>query len=130
MDPVNPAKSQDMAAAEEDIVMPPEQESCLKEKEEANGHYEPMQTTGIRDNSRPLSKARSATSGSIGYVRSNNGHGCADLDNSADEANGTVEKDPFEVAWDSDNDPLCPRSMSLIHKWTIVLIVGMGSLCV
>lgn len=68
-------------------------------------------------------------------MRSNNGHGCAELDDSADEAEavGRVHgpvKDPFEVSWDGDNDPFCPRSMSKLHKWTIVLIVGLGSLCV
>jgi hypothetical protein len=41
------------------------------------------------------------------------------------------EKDPFEVGWDGgDDDPLCPRSMAVKRKWSIVLITCFGSLCV
>lgn len=99
-------------------------------------HYHPLRTAARTKSRHALSRAQSATSTkSIGRMRSNNGHGCAELDDSADEAEapGRVDspsKDPFEVSWDNDNDPFCPRSMSLLHKWTIVLIVGLGSLCV
>ncbi|KAI1636614.1 major facilitator superfamily transporter [Biscogniauxia mediterranea] len=69
-------------------------------------------------------------------VRSQNGHGCADLDagSGTDDTNspippGTV-KDVFEVGWDGDDDPRCPRSISLVRKWLMVIIIGMGSLCV
>ncbi|KAI1076475.1 MFS general substrate transporter [Whalleya microplaca] len=71
------------------------------------------------------------TSHSVARIRSNNGHGCADLEDDmvlSDRHN--VEKDPFEVAWDGFDDPMCPQSMSIFHKWLIVVIVGMGSLCV
>ncbi|KAB8255474.1 major facilitator superfamily domain-containing protein [Aspergillus pseudonomiae] len=37
---------------------------------------------------------------------------------------------PFEVSFDSDQDPMCPRSMSSARKWVIVLIVCTGTLCV
>ncbi|KAI1381432.1 MFS general substrate transporter [Hypoxylon crocopeplum] len=75
---------------------------------------------------------------SITRLRSNNGHGCADLDEEEGDATDDtltsaqpqVEKDPFEVAWESDKDPLCPRSMSIVRKWLVVITVGMGSLCV
>lgn len=76
---------------------------------------------------------------SVTRVRSNNGHGCADLEESDDIDDvddefapevPRAEKDPFEVAWDGDDDPLCPRSMSLIRKWMVVITVGLGSLCV
>ncbi|KAI1278681.1 major facilitator superfamily domain-containing protein [Xylaria sp. FL0933] len=60
----------------------------------------------------------------FGPVRSQNGHGCADLPSK--EGNG----DPFEVSFDGDGDPMCPRSMSLAHKWFLVCLVGLGSLCV
>lgn len=69
-------------------------------------------------------------------VRSHNGHGCADLEEGSEldthgtDGAGLPEKDPFEISWDGDDDPLCPRSMSSGRKWIIVLIVGMGSLCV
>ncbi|KAH6639908.1 major facilitator superfamily domain-containing protein [Truncatella angustata] len=100
----------------------------------SNGHYEPRQT-GVRNTTCPRSRSQSAASTSIRRMRSNNGHGCADLEDSNDEAgvaagNGVGEKDNFEVAWDGDDDPMCPRSMSLLHKWAIVIIVGTGSLCV
>ncbi|KAI0884794.1 putative bicyclomycin resistance protein [Annulohypoxylon maeteangense] len=74
---------------------------------------------------------------SIARVRSNNGHGCADLDDGDDSTDDTVtpdhpqvEKDPFEVTWESETDPLCPKSMSIVRKWLVVITVGMGSLCV
>ncbi|KAI0121463.1 putative bicyclomycin resistance protein [Hypoxylon sp. NC0597] len=81
---------------------------------------------------RSVSRIRSS---SIARVRSNNGHGCADLEE-GDATDGTLssqpqaEKDPFEVAWDSDDDPLCPRRISTLRKWLMVITVGMGSLCV
>ncbi|OCK73548.1 MFS transporter [Lepidopterella palustris CBS 459.81] len=40
-----------------------------------------------------------------------------------------TDKD-FEVTWDGDHDPMNPRSMSKLRKWTIVLIVSSSSLCV
>ncbi|KAI1348594.1 major facilitator superfamily domain-containing protein [Xylaria sp. FL0043] len=60
----------------------------------------------------------------FGPVRSQNGHGCADFPSK--ERNG----DPFEVSFVGDDDPMCPRSMSLAHKWFLVCLVGLGSLCV
>ncbi|GAP92182.2 putative drug proton antiporter yhk8 [Rosellinia necatrix] len=61
----------------------------------------------------------------LGLVRSQNGHGCADLPDKAES-----EHDPFEVSFDGDGDPMCPRSMPLARKWLLVCIVGLGSLCV
>ncbi|KAI1420188.1 major facilitator superfamily domain-containing protein [Xylaria sp. FL1777] len=70
--------------------------------------------------------AESQSEGTIelGPVRSQNGHGCADLSDSDD--NG----DPFEVSFNGDDDPMCPRNMNLARKWFLVCIVGLGSLCV
>ncbi|KAI0843772.1 putative bicyclomycin resistance protein [Hypoxylon sp. FL0890] len=82
---------------------------------------------------RDVSRIRSL---SVARVRSNNGHGCADLeegdatDDTLTSAQAEAEKDPFEVAWDGDHDPLCPREMSTVRKWLIVITVGLGSLCV
>ncbi|KAI0137548.1 major facilitator superfamily domain-containing protein [Xylariales sp. AK1849] len=101
--------------------------------DEDHRQYQPLRIGGRRIS---LARSESGTSKSVRRVRSNNGHGCADLEETTDDtdgaaaSSGAAEKDPFEVTWDSDSDPLCPRSMSLLHKWIIVLIVGMGSLCV
>ncbi|CAJ2510673.1 Uu.00g062980.m01.CDS01 [Anthostomella pinea] len=84
----------------------------------------------------PDPRRASSHSSALHPVRSRNGHSCAELDREpgADAAlpsnQADAEKDPFEVSWDSDDDPLCPRSMPLARKWLIVIIVGMGSLCV
>lgn len=82
------------------------------------------------------SRRESIVPPSLSHIRSNNGHGCADLEE-GDATDATLtssqpqdEKDPFEVAWDGDNDPSCPRSMSIVRKWLVVITVGMGSLCV
>lgn len=126
--------------AEEGAEIPLGQASSLVGKEDgaeelgSQDQYESIQTRA-RNTPRSLSRTQSATSISVRRMRSNNGHGCAELDHSTDEGDiaggaASTEKDPFEVAWDSDNDPLCPRSMSPLHKWVIVFIVGMGSLCV
>ncbi|KAK7746625.1 hypothetical protein SLS62_009346 [Diatrype stigma] len=107
--------------------------------------YEPIHLSGQESSQEPtrtssrVSASRqslSAKSASIARVRSQNGHGCADLDESEwpDDTlspdRTELEKDPFEVSWESEDEPLCPRSLPLIRKWIIVLIVGMGSLCV
>ncbi|KAI1461038.1 MFS general substrate transporter [Annulohypoxylon moriforme] len=90
-----------------------------------------------RERSRDSPSLTQMRSSSIARVRSNNGHGCADLEESDDSTDDTltpnhpqVEKDPFEVAWESDTDPECPKSMSVVRKWLVVITVGMGSLCV
>src|SRR5213076_2263550 len=47
----------------------------------------------------------------LGQARSQNGHGCADLQD--DHRNGrprNEKDDPFEVSFDGDDDPMCPRS--------------------
>lgn len=89
--------------------------------------------------SRPQSHARNTSfRRSLSRTRSNNGYGCDEDRNSAEEgevadveAGGQSEKDPFEVRWDGgDSDPMCPRSMSMARKWLIVIIVSASSLCV
>ncbi|KAI8944078.1 major facilitator superfamily domain-containing protein [Xylaria longipes] len=60
-------------------------------------------------------------------ARSQNGHGCADL---SDKDGEKDEDDPFEVSFDGDDDPMCPRSMNIARKWILVCVVGLGSLCV
>ncbi len=105
--------------------------------------YEPIHH-GIRDNlqepsqvnSRLSTPRPSSTVSSITRVRSQNGHGCADLEESRwpdgepPEGRAVAEKDSFEVSWDSEDEPMCPRSLSFCRKWMIVVIVSMGSLCV
>ncbi|KAK8024868.1 major facilitator superfamily domain-containing protein [Apiospora arundinis] len=79
-------------------------------------------------------RPRPRSSSSLARIRSNNGHGVGDDSEDTDVPEGepaeaSREKDPFEVAFEGDHDPYCPRSMSLLHKWVIVIIVGLGSLC-
>lgn len=45
-------------------------------------------------------------------------------------ADGTAtEPSEFVVGWD-ENDPMNPRNMSLARRWTIAIIVSLGSICV
>lgn len=50
----------------------------------------------------------------------------------SDTAGSTIIPDLeiFNVSFDGDQDPICPRSMPLIRKWIIVIIVCTGTLCV
>lgn len=71
----------------------------------------------------------------LSRTRSNNGYGCDENTESAEDLEGgidtVIEKDPFEVHWENgDNDPLNPRSMSIARKWLVVIIVSASSLCV
>ncbi|KAL6229261.1 major facilitator superfamily domain-containing protein [Aspergillus navahoensis] len=43
---------------------------------------------------------------------------------------GANNGDTFEVTFDSDEDPLCPRSIHFVRKWAIVLVICTGSTCV
>lgn len=103
--------------------------------------YEPLHGVQRRDGQRRASagsdmhRPRPRSSSSLARIRSNNGHGVGDDDDTddtamPDEQEGAArEKNPFEVAFEGDHDPYCPRSMSFMHKWVIVMIVGLGSLC-
>lgn len=114
-------------------------------EEGAEGQYQLIHTSGhdgtqepARTTSRASASRRSVSSmSSVAHVRSQNGHGCAELeerkwvsDGLPSEIRAEPGKDPFEVSWDSEDEPLCPRSMPLVRKWALVLIIGMGSLCV
>ena len=105
--------------------------------------FAPISTGASRANSRTNSNAaRNETRSirSLTRIRSNNGYGCDEGDESTEEegSSGDVEaggvpeeKDPFEVHWEGgDNDPLNPRSMTMARKWLIVIIVSLSSLCV
>ncbi|KAK7978502.1 multidrug resistant protein [Apiospora saccharicola] len=101
--------------------------------------YEPLHGVQRREDQRrasagsDIARPRPRSSTSLARIRSNNGHGVGDdTDDIAvpDEQEGAGrESDPFEVAFEGDRDPYCPRSMSFMHKWVIVSIVGLGSLC-
>ena len=104
--------------------------------------FAPISAGASRVNSRTNSNARNETTSlrSISRIRSNNGYGCDEGDDSTEEegsggdveAGGvSVEKDAYEVRWDGgDSDPLNPRSMTMARKWLIVIIVSLSSLCV
>ena len=40
------------------------------------------------------------------------------------------QESQFTVKWDDENDPMNPRSMSLLRRWVIVTVISMGSACV
>jgi hypothetical protein len=102
--------------------------------------FAPISTSVSKTASRSNSHARNRSNSlrSMTRVRSNNGYGCDDTEDSSQEdeigdveAGGQVEKDPFEVHWDGgDSDPMNPRSRSMGRKWLVVLIVSASSLCV
>jgi hypothetical protein len=60
------------------------------------------------------------------------GQNAANLSDQTTEAGNLDDTaaESFEVSWDGDKDPMCPRSMSRVRKWFIVSIACMGSLCV
>ncbi|RYP88218.1 hypothetical protein DL769_000316 [Monosporascus sp. CRB-8-3] len=102
-----------------------EDANCEKALEaEQEPHYEPIHHGARGDAQEPT------------RTSSRNGHGCADLEESGEpedmpsQDRPELEKDPFEVAWDGDDDPMCPRSLPLFRKWAMVVIIGMGSFCV
>jgi hypothetical protein len=97
---------------------------------ESNKEFAPINTAA----SGPATKLPSRSS-RLSRVRSNNGYGCDDGNDSEEgpyEGEGAVtEKDPFEVQWDGgETDRMNPRSMSYARKWVIVLVVSASSLCV
>ncbi|RYP39070.1 hypothetical protein DL767_002333 [Monosporascus sp. MG133] len=123
-----------------------EDANCEKALEaEQEPHYEPIHHGARADAQEPtrtsskVSAARRpslSTLSSVARVRSQNGHGCDDLEESGGPEDmpsrdrPELEKDSFEVSWDGDDDPMCPRSLPLFRKWAMVVIVGMGSFCV
>lgn len=128
-----PSRLEDAGDDEKSVGESPERQYRLIRPSGRDGSREAARTV-----SRASASHRSVSSlSSVAHVRSQNGHGCADLEESGWPANELPsqiitesEKDPFEVSWDSDDDPLCPWSMPLVRKWILVLIIGMGSLCV
>jgi hypothetical protein len=102
--------------------------------------FELISTAASKAASRSNFHARNKSNSirSMSRVRSNNGYGCDDAQDSSQEtigdvekAGGQAEKDPFEVHWEGgDSDPMNPRSRSMGRKWLIVIIVSASSLCV
>jgi hypothetical protein len=115
---------------DEDKTMSPTDDSTLDLP--PTKEFEPI--SGTHSRTQPRARAGSMSLRSMSRTRSNNGYGCDDNeedDTTEEEAGGATEKDPFEVHWDNgDEDPLCPRSMSLARKWLVVIIVSASSLCV
>jgi hypothetical protein len=104
--------------------------------------FAPISARASRANSRNNSRARNESRSirSLSRIRSNNGYGCDEGDESTEEEGSggdveagrvPVEKDPYEVRWEGgDSDPLNPRSMTMARKWLVVIIVSLSSLCV
>lgn len=118
-------------------------ETATRETVEDETKYESIRqhtsAAAIRTTSGPIGRTQSGTTiRSINRVRSNNGYGCDDLDESSDETTKDIEaqgqqpheKDPFEVGFDGVDDPWSPRSMNVARKWIIVTLTSVGSFCV
>ncbi|KAK7747526.1 hypothetical protein SLS53_001781 [Cytospora paraplurivora] len=113
---------------------------------EDDATYEPVRLAtaapATRTTSRPNSIGRTQSGRSISSlsrVRSTNGYGVDDLDESAEEAANEQprEKDPFEVSFDTSpdgsgfvDDPWYPRNMHVARKWMIVGLTSFGSFAV
>lgn len=46
------------------------------------------------------------------------------------DAHNTSDHDMYDVSFDGDDDPMSPKSLPLIRKWAIVIIVCTGTMCV
>ena len=57
-------------------------------------------------------------------------HAVEEADRQPPETLTRADHDQYEVSFNGDQDPMCPRSMPLARKWIIVIIICMGSLCV
>ena len=130
-----------MSELDEKVDRTPSSPTTTADESELESHpsrgFAPINlAANSRSNSHARSQSRSRRP--LSRSRSNNGYGCDDHADSAEEESGDPEasgapeeKDPFEVHWDGgDSDPMNPRSMSLGRKWAIVLIVSASSLCV
>jgi hypothetical protein len=51
------------------------------------------------------------------------------MDEEKQQAQSKPEPD-FLVHWEGENDPLNPRSFSIVRRWYMVLIISLGSLLV
>lgn len=80
----------------------------------------PTSFAGLRNSEKPLQ----ALEGNIG----------CECDQFLPHHGGEVAESPdydrFKVTFDDDQDPMCPRSMPLVQKWIIVILICTGTLCV
>jgi hypothetical protein len=58
------------------------------------------------------------------------GYTCFNADEERPNISSGGTADEYLVGWDGDADPMNPRSMSKLRRWTIVCIVSASSLCV
>ena len=67
------------------------------------------------------------------YSSYGDGQGFVCMPRDKDEPNSETDQQEnraFECHWDGDEDPLNPFNTAKIHKWTIVALVSLSSLCV
>jgi hypothetical protein len=91
-----------------------------------------LRPNNSRTNSRPSKNLDRCWSLSDGYsVGGGQGSNYDDEDRAQEQAaDGTAtEPSEFVVGWD-ENDPMNPRNMTLARRWTIAIIVSLGSICV
>ena|SRR5947207_7917968 len=100
--------------------------------------FEPIRSNMLASREEHVSRSWSRNSVSLSLQRTisyGDGHGFVavthdDGEREATSSDGEGEEDEFEVYWDGDDDPLCPRNKKKWKKWAIVLIVSASSLCV
>ena len=105
------------------------------EKQQHPTHLEPLSprpSTHHRQHHDPESLRRTEShhsrAGADGYTWHDGDGG--NSSGAGAEAAPAVGEEPYLVAFDGDADPECPRSMSTLRRWAIVLICASSSLCV
>lgn len=117
-----------------------------EKREEVERETDEERTSGLDDIRAVASKTprdipdaeanRLAPTKSLRSVRSHrsyaagDGYTCFSEDEERPNISSRGTADEYLVAWDGDSDPMNPRSMSKLRRWTIVCIVSASSLCV
>lgn len=128
--------SDDISRVEKAEGDPTRQSAGGEEQRDPEKALQPMKARGKQTEGAGSGQASTSRPNSLHTTRSyGDGHGytCPSDDEEQQGANAGQTDDPekrFEVQWDSDTDPMNPRSRSKPQKWLVVILVSMSSLCV
>jgi hypothetical protein len=67
--------------------------------------------------------------GSCRDVPFSDGHSASDH-TQVSRMHSTIDHDIHDVSFDGDGDPMSPKTLPLVRKWVIVIIVCTGTMCV